>query len=231
MVPVGPTRNEKASKINVTLGTTYYRQGNLELANEKLLKALRQDPQSSQAHHAYAVLQYRFRNKDKAMEHFDKAIELDPQNSEALNNYAVILCNEGRYADSVDMFMRAVENPAYATPEVAYTSGAVCLLKEDASKTEQAKDYLQKALAVRINYRLALINMAEILFDEKNYDVTKLYLQRFNNAGAQTARSLWLEIRNELELDNPARAYGLAAKLKADFPESSQYQSWLELSK
>ena len=47
---------EKASKINVQLGIGYYHRGNHELANEKLVKAMRQDPKSSQAHHAYAVL-------------------------------------------------------------------------------------------------------------------------------------------------------------------------------
>ena len=60
---------------------------------------------------------------------------------------------------------------------------------------------------------------------------TRLYLKRFNEVGPQTARSLWLEIRNELELDNSARAYGLAEKLKSEFPDSQQYKSWLELSK
>jgi type IV pilus assembly protein PilF len=92
MVPVGPTRDEKASKINVQLGVGYYQQGNLELANEKLLKALDQDPESSQAHFAYAVLQHRFLHKEKAEEHFRKAIDLNPENSEALSNFGAFLC-------------------------------------------------------------------------------------------------------------------------------------------
>ena len=231
MVPVGPTRDEKASKINVQLGVGYYQQGNLELANEKLLKALDQDPESSQAHFAYAVLQHRFLHKEKAEEHFRKAIDLNPENSEALSNFGAFLCNDNRVEESVGMFLRAVENPLYKSPEVAYTNAAVCLLRSDPEQTEQAIEYLQKALAARGNYRLALINLGELQFAAGRYDLTQLYLKRFNVAGAQTARSLWLEIRNELELDNPARAHGLAQKLKAEFPESEQYKSWLELNK
>jgi type IV pilus assembly protein PilF len=231
MVPVGPSKDEKASKINVQLGVGYYQQGNLEQANEKLLKALRQDPESSQAHYAYAVLQHRFLHKEKAEEHFRKAIELDPQNSEALSNFGAFLCNQDRIDESIQMFMQAVENPLYKSPEVAYTNAAVCLLKKDDTSREQATEYLHKALAARSNYRLALINIAELMFEQNNFEMTRLYLKRFNVAGEQTARSLWLEIRNELSLDNSARAYGLAEKLKADFPQSNQYKSWLELSK
>ncbi len=65
VVQEGGTKNEKASKINVQLGIGYYHRGNLESANEKLIKALDQDPKSSQAHHAYAVLQNRFQDKEK----------------------------------------------------------------------------------------------------------------------------------------------------------------------
>lgn len=231
MVPVGEPANVKASKINVQLGVGYYQQGNLEMANEKLVKALNQDPKSSQAHYAYAVLQNRFLHKEKTEFHFRKAIELDPNNSEALSNFGAFLCNDERYEESLKMFMQAVENPLYRTPEVAYTNASVCLLKSDASQTEQAKEYLQRALAIRNNYRPALIQLAELTFDEGEHDMTALYLKRYHLVGEPTARSLWLDIRNELKLDNEPRAFGLAQQLKADFPESQEFKDWLELEK
>ena len=231
MVPVGPTQNVKASKINVQLGVGYYQQGNLELANEKLVKALRQDPESSQAHYAYAVLQNRFLNKEKTEEHFRKAIELDPSNSEALSNFGAFLCNDNRLEESETMFLRAVDNPLYKAPEVAYTNAAVCVLKGDATQTTKAKDYLQKALAIRNNYRPALVKMAELIFEEGGHEMVNLYLERFHKVGQPTARSLWLDIQNALEMNDRPRAFSQAEKLKADFPESKQYKSWLALEK
>lgn len=231
MVPVGPTRNEKASKINVELGVGYYQQGNLEQANEKLIKALNQDPKSSQAHYAYAVLQNRFLDKEKTEFHFRKAIDLDPKNSEALNNFGAYLCNDGRTEEADKMFMQAVKNPLYKFPEIAYSNAAVCLLKADATQTEKAKEYYTRALAKRNNYSPALLALAELSFDDEKYDLTRLYLQRFHLVAQPTARSLWLDIRNELEMDNQQRAYDLAEKLKSDFPESQQYKSWLALEK
>jgi type IV pilus assembly protein PilF len=228
-VQTGPTQNEKASKINVQLGIGYYYQNNLEMANEKLLKALSQDPESSQAHYAYAVLQNRFLDKEKTEHHFRKAIELDPKNSEALSNFGAYLCNDGRMEESEKLFMQAVKNPLYKSPEVAYTNAAVCLLKSENPPTEKATGYLKKALAARNNYTPALIKLAELSFDDRNFDLTQLYLDRFHLVTQPTSLSLWLDIRNALEKGNSDRADELAERLKNDFADSTEYQSWLSL--
>lgn len=227
----GPTKNVKASKINVQLGIGYYQQGKYDIANEKLIKALDQDPKSSQAHYAYAVLQNHFKKKEKTEFHFRKAIELNPENSEALSNFGAYLCNDGRMAESEEMFLRAVEDPLFKTPELAYTNAAVCLLKADSSQTQQAKEYYEKALAARSNFLPALINLAELVFDENNFEFSKLYLDRYHRLTRPTARSLWLLIRNELELENKSQAFELAKKLGNDFPGSAEYKSWIALEK
>ena len=229
VVQEGGTQNEKASKINVQLGIGYYHRGNLESANEKLVKALDQDPESSQAHHAYAVLQNRFQDKEKAEFHFRKAIEYDSLNSEALNNFGAILCSDGRYIEAEKMFLQAVKNPLYRTPEVAYTQAAVCVLKEGDEQRAKAKEYLRKALAIRNHYPPALMNMANIELEENNNDVTKVYLDRFHQVSEPTARSLWLVIQNEIAMGNGATAVDVAEKLKLNFPESTEYELWLEL--
>ncbi len=225
----GPTQNEKASDINVQLGIGYYRQGNLELANAKLLKALRQNPKNSQAHFAYAVLLTRFTEYDKAEEHFRKAVELDPQNSEALNNFGAFLCNQGRLAEAEKMFMQAVKNPVYKTPEVAYTNAAVCLLQKGKGREKTAQGYLVKALAYRSTYAPALIRLAELSFDLGRYDLARLYLKRLHLLGQPTARSLWLAIRTEIALDNIMKARELGQLLSDSFPDAPQTKSWKEL--
>jgi type IV pilus assembly protein PilF len=230
VVDEGPTQKEKASDINVQLGMGYYRQNNLELANQKLIKALDQNPRNAQAHHAYAVLQNRFNDKEKAEFHFRKAIEYNDKDSEALNNFGAFLCNDNRPEEAEKMFLQALKNPLYKTPEVAYTNAASCLQRNNI-KPLKVKQYLKKALGLRTNSRPALIMLAEISFDEKQYQLTTIYLKRYHLVGKPTARSLWLEIRNELELKNRDEAYRLAEKLKADFSDTPEYQSWLKLSK
>ena len=224
----GPSQQQKASKINVQLGIGYYHQNNLELADEKLRKALDQDPQSSQAHHAFAVLQNRFLNREKSEFHFRKAVELDGQNSEALNNFGAFLCQDERYEEAESMFVKAVDNPLYKTPEVAYTNAALCLRKGQL-KPLTAKGYLLKALTIGRNYGPALLELAEIGLEENQTERTLHYVKRFHLASKPTARSVWLKLQAEYAEGNTKSVHELGAILQRDFPESKEYKLWLEL--
>ncbi len=229
-VPVGDTNLEKASKINVQLGIGYYNQGNLEVANQKLVKAISQNPESSQAHHAYAVLQNRFLDTEKAEFHFKKAIQYDPANSEALNNYGAFLCKAGRITEAEVAFLKAIENPLYKYPEIAYTSAAACVQNLGPDEQGRAVKYLQRALAKRNNFQPALINMADILFAKKDYKFASLYLDRYHQVSkSPSARSLWLAARNELELGHNEKAAGYIDQLKDKYPNSNEYKAWLKL--
>ncbi len=218
--------NVKASKINVQLGLGYYRQNNMEMASQKLNKALRQDPDSSLAHLAFAILQERLLQLDKAEYHYRQATELDSDNSEAANYYGAFLCKNNREVESESYFLKALKNPLYKTPEQAYSNAAFCLSKID--KREHVKEYLQKALAARNDYPSALFQMAGLFFEDEDYFNTKIYIDRFHRAASPTASSLWLAIRAELQLDSNRNVDELSEKLKTSFPDSEEYKSWLK---
>lgn len=222
-----PTRNEKASAINVQLGYGYMYQNNLEQANQKLLKALRQNPDSASAHNAYAILQDRLLEKDVAEKHYKIATKLDPNDSEAVNNYGTFLCLNGREAESEKYFLQALKNPLYKTPEYAYTNAARCLLRID--KKAKAKEYLGKALAAKSDFGNALIEMAQLEFDIGNNENAKLYVDRFHLVERPTARSLWLAIRVELGLNGSNNVEELGQQLESQFPNSAELKSWVEL--
>ena len=219
--------NVKASAINVQLGMGYLQQNNMEQASEKLTKALRQDPNSASAHNAYGILQERLLQNEKAEKHYKIATELEPDNSAAANNYGTFLCRNKREIESEKYFLKAVENPLYSTPEYAYTNAALCLLRID--QKDRAKDYLRKALAAKSNFSTALIAIARIEFEEENYPNAKVYLDRFHLVAEPTARSLWLAIKAELQMDNSRDVGELAEKLKTNFPDSEEYKSWLQI--
>jgi type IV pilus assembly protein PilF len=228
-VPVGPdqSQNEKASAVNVQLGIGYLQQNKLELANEKLSKALRQDPNSAPAHNAFAILQDRLLQTEKAEYHYKKATTLDPKNSQAANNYGAFLCRHGRELESEEYFMRALKNPLYGTPEFAYTNAALCLLQVgEARETEKAKEYLRKAIAAKSDFGPALLAMGQLLFDQGEYIDAKRYLDHFHLVAKPTARSLWLAIRNTLQIDGQGDVAELGQRLGNEFPNSEEYKSW-----
>ena len=221
------TQNEKASAVNVQLGIGYLQQNKLELASEKLEKAVRQDPKSASAHNAYAILQDRLGQKEKAEYHYERAVDLDPKDSQAANNYGAFLCNNGRELEAEEYFIKATDNPLYKTPEYAYTNAAICLLK--VNRVEPAREYLRRALAARPDFAAALLAMADINFNEGDNDAAKLYLDRYHLVAQASAKSLWLAIRNTLELDVQADVSGLGERLANDFPGSPEYQEWLKI--
>ena len=222
-----PSNPEKASAINVQLGIGYLQQNKLELANEKLLKALSQDPKSASAHNAYAILQDRLLIKDKAAYHYEKATSLDPKDPQAANNYGAFLCRNNQQAKSEKYFLRALENPLYKTPEFAYTNAALCLI--NIGNTEKARGYLSKALAANSNFPTALIAVAKLAFDDQDFKKAKIYLDRYHLVAQPGAKSLWLAIRAELALDKNRNVDELASQLKTEFPDSDEYQSWLAI--
>lgn len=219
--------NVKASAVNVQLGMGYLRQNNMELASQKLNKALRQNPDSASAHNAFAILQERLLQNDKAEFHYKRATQLDSGNSEAANNYGAFLCRNKREKESEGYFLKALDNPLYKTPEFAYTNAAVCLLRID--QRDQARKYLQKALAARSNFSTALISLAKLDFEDEDYNSAKTYLDRFHRVAEPTARSLWLAIRTELQMDSNRDVNELSQQLKANFPDSEEHKSWLKI--
>jgi len=221
------TDDEAASNINVELGIGYLQQNNLELASEKLKKALRYNPKNVKANYTYAVLQDRLGQNELAEYHYRIATELDSRNSEAANNYGAFLCRNNREAESEKYFLNAIKNPLYKTPEYAYTNAAICLMKID--RNEKAKDYLAKALASKSDFGPALISMARLSFSSGDFEQTKLYVDRYHLVARASASSLWLAIRAALELDAESDVTELAQRLEKDYPDSREYQDWLKI--
>ena len=225
-VDEGPTQDERASAVNVQLGIGYLQQNKLELANDKLGKALRQDDRSAAAHNAYAILQQRLKQDDLAEYHFKRATELDPKDSNAANNYGTFLCNNGREKESEKYFLQALENPLYSTPEFAYTNAAVCLLK--IGEAEQAKEYLRQALAQRSDFGPALFTLGNLFYDEADYESSKVYMDRYHLVARPSAASLWLAIRSSLNVEPDTDVSELVDRLRTDFPDSEEYKQWKE---
>jgi len=222
----GPSQDEKASAVNVQLGIGYLQQNKLELANEKLSKALRQDPNSASAHNAFAILQERLKQNDKAEYHYKKATELDRNDSQAANNYGTFLCRNGRELESEKYFRLAIDNPLYSTPEYAYTNAGVCLLK--VGRVDDAREYLRKAIAVRSDFAPALFAIAGMYFEEMDYKNAEIYLSRYHLVAQPTSRSLWMSIRAALALDPNTDVSELVQRLASDFPDSREYRLWQE---
>jgi type IV pilus assembly protein PilF len=217
------TQREDAARVHTELGQKYMQQGKLELALEKLTKALTFDPNYVNAHTVIAVLYENIGEPAKAEEHYRRAAELKPKGGSELNNYGTFLCKLGRYGESQAYFDRANADPFYKTPAVALTNSGTCLLK--AGKRDEAEAALRKALEMSPDETEALIQLATVLYDKGEYFKARAFMQRFEATSQPRPDALMLGRNIELRLGNGRAAGDYTRKLLQGFPESEQARS------
>lgn len=218
---IGPEANPaEAAQANVQLGVRYLQQGKRDLAMEKLQKALDQDPDAPEVHSALAILYEQMGDIEAAEEHLEEALDLAPDDPAVANNYGAFLCRRGRYRESLRYFTDAARNPRYGTPAAAWTNAGICA--ERIPDLEAAERHYRKALDVDPKFRGALLQMAELSYEQNRHLQARAFLQRFADAGPMTPQALWLGYNIERRLGDREAARTHAAQLLRDFPQSDE---------
>ena len=194
----GETRAEERARVadlNTQLGLQYLRDGNYETALKRLQKALETDARHAPAYTALGLLYSQLGEVDKADQNFRAALGITPDNGNALNNYGLFLCQQQRYADGEAQLMKAVKNPLYASPAIAYANAGFCA--RDAGDARAAEDYFRQALERSPELGPALLAMAELTFARGDAAGAAQYLSRHLKTTRPTPRALALGIRVE----------------------------------
>jgi len=215
-------KSAKASNYNADLGIRYLQQGRLQLANDKLIKALEQNPNSARSNHYFAILQQRLEDNEKAGRYFSKAISIKPKDPEIRNNYGSFLCDTGRPQAAINQFMVAVKDPLYRTPEFAYTNAGICLRKTN--NHTQAETYFRLALKKKASFPSALLEMAKLYNDRKIYPKAHAFMLRYENVGKSSPEALQLCIVINQKMNDYAKSSRCKSTLLRLFPGSSEAQ-------
>lgn len=219
----GRTDVNEAAVANMNLGAGYLQQGRLDLAVERLQRALAQNPRLVQAHSTIALAYDRLGDYEQAEMHFRRATELDSNDGGAANAYAVFLCSrQNRWADAAPYFRRAVADSRYPTPEAALTNAGVCA--RSAGDVDAARESFRAALARNPTFRDALLNMMDLAYQREDFLQARAFVQRYLDAYPPTAPVLWLCFNVERELENAAGADRCAAQLRTGFQNSAEFQ-------
>ncbi len=211
---------DRAAEINTRLGVGYMQQGQNQLAREKLLRALDQNPRYAPAHRAMAEVYVRMGDPDEAENHYRRSLRLDSGNPETRNNYGVFLCDQGRFSEADRQFRNAAQNRDYSTPEFAWTNAGVCARMD--GKDDKAEEYFRNALRLNPGFPSALIEMGELHYDRGDYPRARSFVQNFHSVVRPTARSLWLGVRAAREVGDNEQAAMFARRLREDFPDSRE---------
>jgi type IV pilus assembly protein PilF len=215
-----PKSPKDAAKYNLQLGMAYLERNELQFAREKIDKALRQDASNPDAHRAAALLYDRVGQADTAERHYETALRLKPNDPLILNNYGVFLCRHGKVDKGEARFLQSAQSPFNREPENAYSNAGTCM--RGAQRYQEANAYFEKALAVRPKHRDALLQIAEMSFEQKRYDESRAGLMRYIERVGATAEILWLGVRLERAAGNLTQANTYARRLRTEYPTSEQ---------
>lgn len=220
------TSPERAVEARVNLAMKYYQQGDMESARRNLDAALKINSKAPSIHNALALVFSREGDVKLAEKHFKKAIGFDSNYSTARNNYAAFLYNQARYKEAMRQLEIVADDELYKERLLALGNlGKTAQKLGDLNKAEAT---FKRMLNIDSRNLLALLELAHIAYDEKNYQLSSALYEKYRKtAPKQSARGLFLGVRlSEVITDTDARAsYALA--LRNLYPESDEYKRFL----
>lgn len=218
------TRNTEptaeAADTNYQLGAQYYRNGNYQLARDRLERAIELDSRNARAHSLLALTLVQLGNNRLASEAFNRSVRLAPNNKDVRNAYAVYLCQRGEYDDALEQFDRAIRVRENDSAWIEMTNAGVCFSqKPDLVRAEQ---YFRDALSLRQNYGEALIQMAALKNRTDDNFTARGFLQRYFGSNPASAAVLYLAVQIETAYGDDRAATDYSNRLLREFPESDE---------
>lgn len=224
---------EKAVKVRTQLAAEYIKSGDLDSAKRTLDQALEMNSRDSAANMMMGILLQQEGSKvsmDKADAYFKRAISADPQNAQARNNYGTYLYQIERYNDAIEQLNVAATTLGYDQRYKAFENvGRIYLKLGDMTNAEKS---FKQALQVNRDSYISMLELSEIFYlKQQTAAATQLYEQFVRGVGQknQGARALWIGIRNARANSDTMGMQALVNQLRALFPESPEYQRYLQL--
>lgn len=221
-------RNPEAAKINIQLGASYIASEQYQLAEDKLQKAFKQDPNSSVARWTYAIMQEKLKQRETAELYYKKALAIDSSDSRGQYSYASFLCRNKRYSEADKHFDKALSNPLYSAREETSLNAGVCAMEIPDYKIAQR--YFSEVISLNPRNRVALYQLAKSHFLQNDFATSQSYLRDFEEVSQHTAQSLLLAYRTERGLGNTRIAQSYAKLLNNQFPSSKEAEQLARLN-
>ena len=215
----------EAGRAYVQLGLGYLQQGLTEQAKAPLAKALALNDRDADAHAALALVFQAQGEPALAEEHFRQALAQRANDTRIRNNYGSFLYAQGRFSQAEQVFRQAGADTLY--PERSRVFENLGLTAMKLGRPEQAREYLEKALQLNPRQPRALLEMAELSYENRHYVPARDYYDRFSQLSDPQARSLLLGSRLARVFAEPAVVAELGQQLQRLYPGTPEYQQYL----
>ena len=214
----GRSRNAAQALQHLQLAQVRLMGGDYETAEREAQKALKLDPKSADAHSVLAATADRRGASAEAGTHYLRAAELAPANGAVLNNYGVWLCGQGRHAESLAWFDKALGDSRYGTPAVALANSGTCAIR--AGQDARGERDLRRAIILDPGNATALGALAQLEFRRGNAFEARAFSERRLGAAPPDPAALQLASQIEEKLGDTAAAARYVQRMRAEFPQS-----------
>ncbi|VXC39333.1 Tfp pilus assembly protein PilF [Pseudomonas sp. 8BK] len=216
---------DEARDAYTKLGIGYLQQGETERAKIPLKKALELDSSDADAHAALALVFQIEMEPKLADDHYRKALSQRSDDARLLNNYGSFLFEQRRYPEALKHYTQAAQDTLY--PERSRVFENLGLTSLQLKQREQAKAYFERSLRLNSRRPRALIEMAQLSYEDKQYVPARGYYESYMVLAQPDARSLLLGVRLAKIFEERDNAASLGLQLKRLYPGTPEYQQYL----
>lgn len=217
-------RNE-AREAYVQLGLGYLQQGMTGQAKVPLRKALELDKSDPDTNAALALVYQSEMEPGLAEQAFRTALDRRPDDARILNNYGSFLYEQQRYQEASAQFQKAAADTLYPERSRVYENLGITSLK--LGQRDAGRAQLEKALRLNRQQPRALLEMAELSYEDRHYVPARDYYDRFSLLSGQNARSLLLGARLANVFEERTATANHGQQLKRLYPGTPEYQQYL----
>lgn len=194
--------------------------GDFAAVRQRAGGVLKRHPASVEANTYLAVALDRTGDPVGAGKHYLRAAEAAPGQGGSLGNYAIWLCGQGRTADALRWFDRALALPDYARSPWLLANAGSCASR--AGHGERAERELRHAIELDPENAVALAALARRAFDAGNPFQARAFSERRLAAAPADAEALLLASQIEQKLGDSPAAARYVSRLRSEFPDAPE---------
>lgn len=194
------------------------RAGKLDEAETQAQAALKADPNSVDAYTLLAVIADQRGQSTQAGTLYAKAAMMSPDSGAVQNNYGTWLCSNGRSAESLAYFDRALADRRYASPAAALANAGSCAL--NAGQGARAEQNLRLAIQMDPDNPVSLAALARVSYNTGQYMDARAFSERRLATAAASPDVLLLASQIEQKLGDTAAAARYVQRIRTEFPRA-----------
>ncbi len=218
-----PTLRKRA-RIRLELATGYFELGQTTVALDELKQSIAIDPNYSEAHHLKGLAYMRLNEPKLAEFSFKRALEISPNDANVMQNIGWLMCQQSRFQESERYFSQALATPKYEQRAKTFRTLGLCRVKS--GQLSEGGNSLLSSYEIDSSNPVTLFNLASVLFQQSQYPGSQQYIRELNNSDLANAESLWLGIKVEHRMNNPAGMTQLASQLLKRFPKAKEINNY-----